>query len=72
MIYCVVPHELENEMFDKLVAYYGDKPDVTVVLDRRLGQRRREVVPVPLEQRVGSERRHAGSGGFVSTDVLNP
>ena len=72
MIYCVVPVELEDELFDKLVAYYGDKPDVTVVVDRRLGQRRHEKMPVELEHRLPGDRRHAGPGGFVSTDVRDP
>ncbi len=72
MIYCVVPPELEDELFAKLVSYYADKPDVTVVIDRRHGQRRHEKLPVHSEQRVPGDRRRAGRGGFVSTDVLDP
>ena len=72
MIYCVVPPELEDELFAKLVSYYADKPDVTVVIDRRQGQRRHDKQPVELEQRLPGDRRRAGRGGFVSTDVLDP
>ena len=37
MIYCVVPPELEDELYDKLVEYYKDNPNVTVIIDRRTG-----------------------------------
>ncbi len=35
VIYCVVPEELADELYDKLVAYYEDDPNVTVIVDRR-------------------------------------
>ena len=38
MIYCVIPRELEAELFDKMVEYYKDNPNVTVILDRREGR----------------------------------
>ena len=41
MIYCVIPRELETELFDKMVEYYKDNPNVTVILDRREGPDRR-------------------------------
>ena len=40
MIYCVVPAALADELFDKLTAYYADDPNVTVIVDRRNGERR--------------------------------
>ena len=40
MIYCVVPRELEGELFDRLTAYYADNPNVTVIVDRRKASRR--------------------------------
>lgn len=40
MIYCVVPAALADELYDKLVAYYADDPNVTVIVDRRKGERR--------------------------------
>ncbi len=35
MIYCVVPLALEEELYDKLAAYYEDDPHVEVIIDRR-------------------------------------
>ncbi len=40
MIYCVVPAALADELYDRLVAYYADDPAVTVIVDRRKGDRR--------------------------------
>lgn len=40
LIYCVVPAELSDELFDKLTAYYADDENVTVIVDRRRGERR--------------------------------
>jgi hypothetical protein len=41
-IYCVVPEALEAELFQKLVDYYKDDPDVEVIIDRRKGRDRRK------------------------------
>lgn len=35
MIYCVVPQALADELYDRLVDYYKDDPDVEVIVDRR-------------------------------------
>ena len=40
LIYCVVPPALADELFDNLVAHYADDPNVTVIVDRRKGERR--------------------------------
>jgi hypothetical protein len=40
MIYCVVPEALEDELFEKLTAYYADDDNVTVIVDRRKSDRR--------------------------------
>ncbi len=45
MIYCVVPRELEDQLFDKLVEHYKDNPNVTVIVDRRFGNDRRAGQP---------------------------
>lgn len=42
MIYCVVPEALSDELYDKLVDYYKDDPNVKVIIDRRDSDRRRE------------------------------
>ena len=41
MIYCVIPRELADELYDKMVDYYKDNPNVTVIVDRREGEDRR-------------------------------
>ena len=35
MIYCVIPRELADELYDKMVEYYKDNPNVEVIVDRR-------------------------------------
>jgi hypothetical protein len=40
MIYCVVPPELADELYEKLTAYYADDPNVEVIIDRRSSERR--------------------------------
>jgi hypothetical protein len=42
MIYCVVPEALADELYDKLVDYYKDDPNVKVIIDRRANDRRKE------------------------------
>jgi hypothetical protein len=42
VIYSVVPEELAPELYDKLVEYYKDDPNVKVIIDRRKRERRRE------------------------------
>jgi hypothetical protein len=42
MIYCVVPPELGEEAFRRLVDHYRDNPNVKVIMDRRQGERRRD------------------------------
>ncbi|MGD0272516.1 MAG: hypothetical protein ABSB96_02130 [Gaiellaceae bacterium] len=39
MIYCVVPTELVDDLFDRLVDYYKDNPNVKVIIDRREGRK---------------------------------
>jgi hypothetical protein len=41
VIYCVIPPELEDELFERMVEYYKDNPNVTVIVDRREGPDRR-------------------------------
>jgi hypothetical protein len=67
MIYCVVPPELEAELFDKLVEYYKDNPNVTVIIDRRSGPDRRHGPPPPgikEKREIRDRRRHRAEGTF--------
>ena len=75
MIYCVVPPELEDEMYAKLLEHYKDNPNVEVIIDRRSGpDRRRGKDPAEhAEQRETRDRRRARvPGTFPSTDVHEP
>ncbi len=60
MIYCVIPPELADQLYDKMVEYYKDNPNVTVIVDRRSGpDRRTGKAPPEGEQRVIRDRRRA-------------
>jgi hypothetical protein len=72
VVYCVVPPELVDELFDKLVDYYADNPDVTVIVDRRRGPDRRSASAHEAldERRVTRDRRRARvTGTFPSVEV---
>jgi hypothetical protein len=72
MIYCVIPPELEDELYDRLVAYYKDNPNVEVIVDRRSGPDRRQGTPDPeMKERRQTRDRRRGRvpGTFPSTDV---
>ena len=33
MIYCVIPPELADELYDKLVQHYSNNPNVQVIIE---------------------------------------
>ena len=71
MIFCVIPRELANELYDKMVDYYKDNPNVTVIVDRREGNDRRNEGDERLEdkeRRTIRDRRRAHPGTFPDTD----
>jgi len=71
MIYCVIPRELADELYDKMVEYYKDNPNVTVIVDRREGRDRRKESEDRLEdseQRTIRDRRRAHPGKFPDLD----
>ena len=69
MIYCVIPRELEAELFDKMVDYYKDNPNVTVIVDRRTGPDRR-AGNAPGGKRILRDRRRPRiPGTFPDTDA---
>jgi hypothetical protein len=69
MIYCVIPRELADELYDKMVEYYKDNPNVTVIIDRRQGPDRRRGQPGENQaQRVTRDRRRAHPGRFPDTN----
>jgi hypothetical protein len=71
MIYCVVPRELESELYEKMVAHYANDDGVQVIVDRRVADRRarnrrsstaRSVSP-EAQRRVIRDRRRARVAG---------
>ena len=70
MIYCVIPPELEGELFAKLTAYYETNPDVTVIIDRRRRRGMREAPATGAEARATRERRRTRiAGTFPSVEA---
>jgi hypothetical protein len=72
VIYCVIPPELKDELYDRLVEYYKDNPNVEVIVDRRSGPDRRQGNPAPeMKERRQTRDRRRGRvpGTFPSTDV---
>ena len=69
MIYCVVPPELAEELYDRLVAYYRDNPNVEVIVDRRSGPDRRQGKGAdPGQRQTRDRRRPRVMGTFPSVD----
>jgi hypothetical protein len=66
-IYCVIPQELEGELYEKMVEYYKDDPDVEVIVDRRGRQDRRKASgnTGPDERReIRDRRQRRPTGSF--------
>ena len=69
LIYCVIPRELEEELFEKMTAYYRDNPNVTVIVDRRSGPDRRRGKAFGGMRQLRDRRRMRATGTFPKTDV---
>ena len=69
MIYCVVPQALEDELYDKLVDYYKDEPNVKVIVDRRDGpDRRAGEIKGPDDRRTDARPPSQARHGHVPAD----
>ena len=67
MIYCVIPPDLADDLYDRLVEHYKANPNVQVIVDRRSANRRGgedDVSPEIAERRVTRDRRRARPGSF--------
>jgi hypothetical protein len=62
VIYCVVPEELADELFEKLERYYADDPNVTVIVDRRKSSRRARGSAGGGKRTVRDRRRQRATG----------
>jgi len=63
MIFCVVPEALAGELYEKLAVYYGDDPNVEVIVDRRKSSRRERGATGSGHQREIRDRRRARVAG---------
>jgi hypothetical protein len=57
MIYCVVPKELESELYDKLSDHYAGEDNVTVILERRVADRRARTAHAHVDTAVRQRRK---------------
>jgi len=70
VIFCVVPRELEGELYERLVTYYAENDNVTVIVDRRTGPDRRAGRPpaeIAERRHTRDRRRPRVQGTFAST-----
>ena len=72
MIYCVIPRELEAELYAKLVDYYEDNPNVSVIVDRREGRDRRHAAASGGQRQIRDRRRARIVGTFPATVAPEP
>jgi hypothetical protein len=63
VIYCVVPPELGEDAFKRLVEHYRDNPNVKVIMDRRHGERRTDR-SYGGERHARDRRRRRAPGSF--------
>jgi hypothetical protein len=73
MIYCVVPRELEGELYEKLVEHYRRNPNVEVILERRSGPDRRgtqEPGQYAERRETRDRRRGRALGTFPKTEAF--
>jgi hypothetical protein len=64
VIYCVVPEPLADELYEKLVDYYADDPNVEVIVDRRHAERRDTTSGGGGQRAVRDRRRMRVTGDF--------
>ncbi len=69
MIYCVVPEALGDELYDKLLHYYDDDPNVTVIVDRRKSERRLPGHTGGGQREIRDRRRARVAGEFPAIEA---
>jgi hypothetical protein len=68
VIYCVIPEELEGELYDRMVEYYKDNPNVTVMTERREGPDRRHGREYGGKRELRDRRRRRATGTFPDVE----
>jgi hypothetical protein len=69
MIYCVIPAELADQLYDKMVDYYKDNPNVEVIVDRREGPDRRDGKDYGGQRVLRDRRRRRIPGTFPEIEA---
>ena len=69
MIYCVVPAELADQLFDKLSTYYREDQNVEVIVDRRKGDRRERGSTGGGKREIRDRRRRRLPGSFLRVEA---
>ena len=69
MIYSVIPEELAPELYDRLVEYYKDDPNVKVIIDRRKSERRKGATEHSEHRERRDRRRSRVPGEFPPIDA---
>jgi hypothetical protein len=64
VIYCVVPEPMADELYEKLVDYYDNDPNVEVIVDRRKTSRREQGSGGGGLREVRARRRSRITGDF--------
>src|SRR3954470_9594725 len=72
MIYCAVPEPLADELYEKLVSYYDDDPNVEVIVDRRKSSRREQGTGGGGQRETRDPRRPRVNGGFPPPPAGTP
>jgi hypothetical protein len=70
VIYCVIPREFADDLYDKMVDYYKDNPNVTVIVDRRQGEDRRNGREYGGKREIRDRRRARIPGTFPDTETV--
>ena len=65
----MIPRELADELYDKMVEYYKDNPNVTVIIDRREGPDRRAGKAAGGKREIRDRRRARIPGTFPDTEA---
>jgi hypothetical protein len=65
----VIPRELADELYDKMVVYYKDNPNVEVIVDRRDGPDRRTGKEYGGQRVIRDRRRARVPGTFPEIDA---
>ena len=60
----MIPPELEDQLYDRMVGYYRGNPNVTVMVDRRDGPDRRAGREYGGKRIIRYRRRRRATGSF--------